>query len=207
MDTRENEIAELKGFIAELKADRAAQKEKEQREAWTKYTSLSIVVIAVLAAVANEWLGKYGGRVLVELNKSVFSQAQASDAWNEFQANSIKQNLYEAIQDSELKTPVAQDKPTTGRDEAFKAKISKYAANKEVKQKEARAFEEERETARKAASVARAHGESMGYAVAIFQISIALGSICLVTKRKPIWFLSLLFAVFASWKMLQVWFN
>jgi hypothetical protein len=207
MDTRENEIAELKSYITELKTDRAAQKEKEQREAWTKYTSLSIVVIAVLAAVANEWLGKYGGRVLVELNKSVFSQAQASDAWNEFQANSIKQNLYEAIQDSELKTPVALDKPTTGRDEAFKTKIAKYAANKEAKQKDARAFEEERETARKAASIAREHGESMGYAVAIFQISIALGSICLVTKRKPIWFLSLLFAVFAAWKMVQVWVN
>ena len=206
MDARENEIAELKSFIADLKADRATQKEKEQREAWTKYTSLSIVVIAVLAAVANEWLGKYGGRVLVELNKSVFSQAQASDAWNEFQANSIKQNLYEAIQDSELKTPGAQD-ATTGRDDAFKTKISKYAANKEAKQKDARAFEEERETARKAASIAREHGESMGYAVAIFQISIALGSICLVTKRKPIWFLSLLFAVFAAWKMVQVWVN
>jgi len=32
----DKEIAELKGFIAELKADRAAQKEKEQRESWTK---------------------------------------------------------------------------------------------------------------------------------------------------------------------------
>jgi hypothetical protein len=207
MDTRENEIAELKGFIAELKADRAAQKEKEQRESWTKYTSLSIVVIAVLAAVANEWLGKYGGRVLVELNKSVFSQAQASDAWNEFQANSIKQNLYEAIQDSNSKAQHGQGETATGGDDAFKAKITKYAANKEAKQKDARAFEEERETARKAASIARLHGEAMGYAVAIFQISIALGSICLVTKRKPIWFLSLLFAVFAAWKMVQVWLN
>jgi len=207
MDTMENEIGELKGFIAELKADRQAQKDKEKREAWTKYTSLSIVVIAVLAAVANEWLGKYGGRVLVELNKSVFSQAQASDSWNEFQANSIKQNLYEAVQDSAPKAPNPQDAATAKRDEAFQAKIAKYTTNKEAKQKEAQAFEQEREAARTAASLAREHGEAMGYAVAIFQISIALGSICLVTKKKPIWFLSLLFAAFASWKMVQVWLN
>ena len=42
----DRELAELKGFIAELKADRAAQKEKEKREAWTKYTSISLVLIA-----------------------------------------------------------------------------------------------------------------------------------------------------------------
>ena len=32
----DQELSELKGFIAELKQDRTAQKEKEKREAWTK---------------------------------------------------------------------------------------------------------------------------------------------------------------------------
>ena len=54
MNGLEKEIAELKEFVAELKSDRAAQKEKEKREAWTKYTSMSIVFIAVLAAVATQ---------------------------------------------------------------------------------------------------------------------------------------------------------
>src|SRR6266496_169071 len=63
MDTLQNELNEMKNFIADLKADRAAQKEKEKREAWTKYTSLSIVFIAVLAAVATQWAGKYSSRV------------------------------------------------------------------------------------------------------------------------------------------------
>ena len=42
------ELNELKQFVADLKADRAATKEKEQREAWTKYTAISLVFIAVL---------------------------------------------------------------------------------------------------------------------------------------------------------------
>src|SRR5258707_14060117 len=99
----DKEIAELKSFIAELKTDRAAQKEKEQRESWTKYTSMSIVFIAVLAAIATQWSGKYSSRTLVELNNSTFYQAEASDAWSYFQANSIKQNLYETVHDLAVK--------------------------------------------------------------------------------------------------------
>src|SRR5262249_54868835 len=93
----DQELAELKGFIADLKAERAAQKEKERREGWTKYTAISLVFIAVLAAVANQWAGKYSSRVLVELNNSTFNQAKASDEWSYYQAKSIKQNLYEAL--------------------------------------------------------------------------------------------------------------
>src|SRR3569832_1915867 len=95
----DKEIVELKGFIADLKADRAAQKEKESRESWTKYTSMSLVFIAVLAAVATQWSGKFSSRTLVELNNSTFYQAEASDQWSYYQAKSIKQNLYEAMRD------------------------------------------------------------------------------------------------------------
>src|SRR5438270_10459196 len=99
MDILQSELDELKNFIADLKADRAAQKEKEKREAWTKYVSLSIVVIAVLAAIATQWAGKYSSRTLVKLNESTFNQVKASDTWGEYQANSIKQNLYEVAHD------------------------------------------------------------------------------------------------------------
>jgi hypothetical protein len=55
MDDLHKEIGELKQFVADLKADRAATKEKERREAWMKYVSVTAVVIAVIAAVANQW--------------------------------------------------------------------------------------------------------------------------------------------------------
>ena len=64
MDTLQNELTELKNFIADLKADRAAQKEKEQREAWTKYVSLTIEIIAVFAAIATQRAGKYSSQTL-----------------------------------------------------------------------------------------------------------------------------------------------
>src|SRR5215467_8792232 len=97
----DQELAELKNFIADLKADRALQKEKERREGWTKYTAISLVFIAVLAAVANQW-GYY-------------------------QAKSIKQNLYEALGEFSGKNGEAVG---SGQNpSAFNAKVAKYKAD------------------------------------------------------------------------------
>src|ERR1035437_6756086 len=99
MDDLQHELNELKEFIADLKADRAATKEKEKREAWTKYVSLTVVIIAVIAAIASQSSGKYGSRVLTQLNNATLNQTQASDQWAFYQAKSIKQNIYEVGRD------------------------------------------------------------------------------------------------------------
>src|ERR1039457_3395974 len=154
----DKELAELKTFIADLKQDRAAQKEKEHREAWTKYTAVSLVFIAVLAAVATQWSGKYSGKVLVELNDSTFKQAQASDQWSYYQAKSIKQNLYEAVREVAAKAPGTNGDHGKQALEAFNAKVAKYDSEKaEIKQK-AEQLEKERDAARAVATSASEHG-------------------------------------------------
>lgn len=202
----DSELAELKGFIADLKADRAAQKEKEKRESWTKYTSVSLVFIAVLAAIATQWAGKYSGRVLVELNNSTFDQAQASDEWSYYQAKSIKQNLYEGLREV---APKPANGAASGAQslEAFNAKVAKYEAEKKEIKEKAEAMERQRDQAREAATIASRHGTGMGNAIAIYQIAIALGSVCLVTKKRPLWYLSLLLAAVATAQMVHVWWS
>ena len=44
----------------------------------------------------------------------------------------------------------------------------------------------------------------MGSAVAIYQISIALGSVCLLTKKKSFWYLSLALGLLSTLWMVQV---
>ncbi|MDB6027980.1 MAG: hypothetical protein JWM68_4203, partial [Verrucomicrobiales bacterium] len=44
----------------------------------------------------------------------------------------------------------------------------------------------------------------MGDVVGLFQISIALASICLVTKKKPLWFISMFVGLIASGWMFYV---
>jgi Domain of unknown function (DUF4337) len=201
----DKELSELKGFITDLKADRAAQKEKERREAWTKYTSMSLVFIAVLAAISTQRSGAYSSGVLKELNQSTFYQAQASDQWSYYQAKSIKQNLYESLR--ELAPKTAEGTNGAPSLELFNKKIAKYDADKAEITKEAKKLEQLRDTARATADNASRHGSGMGMAVSIFQIAIALGSICLVTKKKSLWYLSLAMAAGAAAQMLHVWLS
>lgn len=205
MNGLDKEIADLKGFIADLKAERAAQKEKEQRESWTKYTSMSLVFIAVLAAIATQWSGKYSGRTLVELNNATYHQAKASDQWSYYQANSIKQNVYESMQ--EIAAPAVDEAAAKKRDAAFKSKIAKYDDGKNTAKKTAEDLENQRDASRNMATDSSKHGGAMGYAVSIFQISIAMGSICLVAKKKWLWYVSLLLAALATAQMIMVWMH
>ena len=93
----QDDLNELKAHLLELKNERDAAKEKERREAWTKTAGVSIVLVAVLAAVATQWGGKYSTRTLTSLNDATYFQARASDQWSFFEAKSIKQNLYESL--------------------------------------------------------------------------------------------------------------
>src|SRR6059058_1337397 len=151
MDTLQNELNELKNFIAELKADRAAQKEKEKREAWTKYTSLSLVFLAVLAAVATQWGGKFSSRTLVKLNDSTFSQAEATDQWSYYQAKSIKQNLYEITRDQLPGKADASAALATLQVSKINSKIDQYVEDKKEIQAKAKALEKDRDEAQEAA--------------------------------------------------------
>jgi hypothetical protein len=201
------DLHEIKELVAELRTDRAELKAKEQREAWTKYTSMTLVFIAVLAAVATQWSGKYSTRVLAQLNQATLNQAAASDQWSFYQAKSIKQNLAEESRESALRAGGTNDPVVLTRAEAATAKIARYDKEKAEIMAKAKSVEQLRDDARKAADEASARGGAMGLAVSIYQIAIAIGSICLVTKKKPLWFVSLLLAALATVKMVAVWLS
>jgi len=191
MDELQQEIAELKQFIVDLKADRAAQKEKEKREAWTKYVSLTVVIIAVIAAIISQWSGKYSSRVQM-------SQAQASDQWAFYQAKSIKQHLDE--------TTVAQISRLTNTNDAeamamlakLKTDLGRYDQEKADIKARAEALEKTRDDAGKRSG-------KMGTAISCFTVAIACASICTVTKRKPLWFVSMLLAAGGLVEAIVAW--
>jgi hypothetical protein len=206
MDALQNELETLKSFIADLKADRAAQKEKEKREAWTKYTSLSLVFLAVLAAVATQRGGKFSSRTLVKLNDSTFSQAKATDEWSFYQAKSIKQNLYEITREQLPGKADATATVAALQADKINAKIEQYTQDKKEIQAKAKGFEKEVEEARVAAGHSSKQGSEMGLAVSIYQIAIAMGSICLVVKKKSLWYLGLVFGALATAQMVYAFF-
>ena len=181
MDNLQKEINELKEFIVDLKADRAATKEKEKREAWTKYVSLTVVIIAVIGAVASQWAGKYGAQTQM-------SQIKASDQWAYYQSKSIKQHL------DEVALAEIMDRTNNPTMAAVAKKLtvalSKYETDKTNAMLAAQALETKRdETAHR--------GGIMATSISLFSVSIALASICTVTKKKPLWFASMIMGALA----------
>jgi hypothetical protein len=57
--------------------------------------TLSIAVMAVIAAFIGALGETEASHTFVEKNDAVLEQAKASDAWNEYQAESIKRHVYE----------------------------------------------------------------------------------------------------------------
>jgi hypothetical protein len=191
MNDLQKEINELKEFILELKNDRAAAKQKEKSEAWTKYVSLTIVVIAVIGAVAAQWSGKYSSRTQM-------SQIQASDKWAYYQSKSIKQHLDQVALAELLQNTNSANAIVADEIKQIKKDLTKYDQDKTNAMAEATAFE----NTGKDASV---RGGKMGLAVILLSVSISTASICTVTKKKPLWFAAIAMAAFAVYKMIMAW--
>jgi Domain of unknown function (DUF4337) len=194
------DLNELKQLVAELRADHVKQKEKEQRDSWTKYVSLTMVCIAVLAAIATLKGGGFSTRTLKEMNEATFNQTEASDQWAFYQSKSIKENLYE-IELDHLNAAATPDAALVAK---MKAKIDRYEKDKAEITALAKNYETARDAARKTATSAAEHSKGMGLSITLFQIAIALGAMCLIVKKKPLWIVSLILASLATIQMIDV---
>jgi hypothetical protein len=154
---------DIKELLREIHSDRVAAKEKEKREGWTRAVSLMVVALAVATAICALKAGGFGGRVMLY-------QSQASDTWALYQAKSIKQRLAEL--------------ESHGADAALAARAAADVERYKVEEREVEAKAQALEAARDAAA---RHGPPLGFAIASLQISIALASVCLITKRKGLW--------------------
>jgi hypothetical protein len=155
---------EVQELIRSISDERQAAKEKEKRESWTRYVSLMVVVLAVATGVGSLKAGGFSTRVML-------FQAKASDEWAYYQAKSVKQRI------AEMEVHQA-----TGpqQSEAAQADVARYKKDQADSQTRAKALEEQRDANAK-------HGPDMGFGITLLQISIALASVCLLTKRRWLW--------------------
>lgn len=193
-------LDDLKELVGALKADRHAQKDKERRDAWTKYVSLTTILLAVLAAVATQRGGGYSSGTMKQLNEATFNQAEASDQWSYYQAKGIKLNLYK-LEHERLSAAGSADPKVLA---TLAAQLTRYDKEQKEIAAEAKKFEAKRDLARAQANQVAAAGREMGLATSVFQIAIALGGITLIVKKRWLWFASMAAGVLAAVQMLHV---
>jgi Domain of unknown function (DUF4337) len=146
-----------------------------------KQIALTTAILAAFAAVAALLAGSTVNEALVEKTEATTLQAQASDQWAYYQAKGVKREIQEAAPNAWLaagKVPPPK----------FAQEASRYRGEqKEIDQK-ARELERRRdERSREADHLLHAH-HGYANAVALFQVSIALGAVAALSRSRWVWY-------------------
>ena len=150
-----------------------------------KRIALSTALLAAMAAIAALRAGATVNEALVLKTESTRLQAEASDQWAYYQAKGIKAGVQEAARTSWL--AVNKEPPAE-----YAEKQKRYLEEQTEIQKKARELEKERDAKSAEADHLLHHHHGFANAVAVFQVSIALGAVAALTKSRPVWLGSLL---------------
>jgi hypothetical protein len=172
-------------------AEHAAHAAHEEDPLVSRVT-LTLAVMAVLAAVGASLETTEGDKTIVAKNDAVLEQNRATDAWNEYEAKSLKKNLY----------AIAADTP--GPKSAGYAKVAAQNADDQKKiQVQAKGFEAVRDRLGEQAEVhERRHGR-LTIASTLLHMAIAIATLAILLKRDWPWFVAL--ALTAGGVGLAIW--
>jgi hypothetical protein len=180
-------ILEVRAFTQSVVDEKARAEAKARSEGWTKYAALSMALIALVAGYAMAKGGGCASRVSKDLSEATYNQTQASDQWSFFEAKSQKQMLLE----TELHLrDVVQDKDKAQR-AGLEATVKRYDQEKAEIRAKAETFEAARNAFRKDAEEQTALGAKFALAAQTFQIALAIGGLCLLAKKRWLWYLTL----------------
>ena len=149
-----------------------------------RWISLTTALLAAFAAIASLRAGATVNEALVMKTEATRLQAEASDAWAFYQAKGVKLAVVQANSDAWRiagKTVPAPLVAAAGRYPGEQDSIRKIAESKE-RDRDARSEE--------ADHLLKQH-HRLAYAVAFFQIAIALGAVSALTRSRPVWWCSL----------------
>jgi hypothetical protein len=136
-------------------------------ESWLKWCAMLAATYAVLAAVAGLQSSHFANDAMIE-------QIQASDQWGYYQAKGVKAMVAESERDILRQLGKEVDK----------------APDPEKYKKEQEDIQKDAEEKVEAAKVHLTQHEVLSRAVTMFQVSIAVIAIAVLTKRRPFAILS-----------------
>lgn len=168
--------------------------------AFLKRIALTTALFAALAAIAALRAGATVNEALVLKTEAARLQAEASDQWAYYQAKGIKAATAEASRTSWL--AIAKEPPAE-----YAEKQKRYGEQQEEIQKKAREIEKERDAKSEEADHLLHHHHGFANAVALFQVSIALGAVAALTKSRPVWFGSLVLGAAATILLAATWMS
>ncbi len=145
-----------------------------------KLIALSTAILAVFAAVSALRAGATVNEALILKTEGTVLQAKASDQWAFYQAKGVKAAVQEASRTSWL--AMGKEPPA-----AYGEAKARYGEEqKDIKAKAEELEKERDEKGEEAEHLIHLHHRFAG-AVALFQVSIALGAVAALTRNKMVW--------------------
>ncbi len=142
--------------------------------------ALSTALFAAMAAIASLEAGGTVNEALALKTESTRLQAEASDQWAYYQAKGLKA----AITEAEKNSWAALDKPPPTE---LAANAERYLADQKKSKDKAEDLERQRDEHGKEADELMHHHHFYAQSVALLQVSIALGAVAALTRRKLVW--------------------
>ncbi len=145
-----------------------------------KQIALTTAVLAACAAIVSLLAGSTVNEALVLKTEATRLQAQASDQWAFYQAKGIKSAVAEASRTSWL--AIAKEPPA-----GYSETQARYAREQEAIKKAAEEKERQRDEKEREAEELMHRHHGYANAVALFQVSIALGAVAALTRIRLVW--------------------
>ena len=158
-----------------------AEHAAEENNPLISQVTLTIAVMAVIAAIGASLETTEGDKTIVAKNEAVLQQNRATDVWNEYEAKSLKKNLYTIAVD--------QGGPKAA---AYAKIVAQNTADQKDLQGKAKGFEAARDKSGEAAEVhERRHGR-LTIASTLLHMAIAIATLAIILKRRWPWFTALI---------------
>jgi len=138
-----------------------------------RHVPLAAAALAVLAGMSSLLSARSGEAMLASRTEAVLSQSLATDAWNEYEADSLKAHLNESL--------VIVASP--GNRRTLLTDASKYRARQGPLKTKAQSSEAQRDEDMQRSDVLERRKQVFDIAVALFEISIVLTSVAAMVRR------------------------
>jgi hypothetical protein len=147
------------------------------RDPFIARVSITVAVLAVMAATAGSLETVEGGRAITESSEAVLAQDKATDSWNEYQADSLKRHMYDIA--------IVSGGP---RAQAYAQEIAKDRDAQKKARDKAEEAEKDRDLRLHESAVHERRHHWLTGAATMIEIGIALSTVAIITSRRSFWF-------------------
>src|SRR3569833_1384987 len=154
-----------------------AEHAAHERNPFVAKVSITVAILAVMAAAAGSLETEEGGRAITESSEAVLAQDKATDSWNEYQADSLKRHMYD----------IAVGSGGPHADE-YRADIKSERESQDKAREKAEEAEKDRDLRLKESAMHEERHHWLTGAATLIEIGIALSTVAIITSRRTFWF-------------------